>query len=93
MTYSWPFLAVAGVLVLTPGADFALIVRNTVSGGHRYGIATTFGLSPAAALLGLLVSFGVASVIIRVHPIQLVVTFVGSLRNPSRRKRLCCNNL
>ncbi len=37
MTYSWTFLAVAVVLVLTPGADFAVIVRNTVSGGRPTG--------------------------------------------------------
>ncbi|NMM92580.1 hypothetical protein B2J88_51780 [Rhodococcus sp. SRB_17] len=77
MTYSWPFLAVAVVLVLTPGADFALIARNTVSDGHRFGIATTFGVSSAAAFQGLLVSFGIASVIIRVHPIFLTIKWLG----------------
>ncbi|AQA22732.1 lysE type translocator family protein [Rhodococcus sp. MTM3W5.2] len=77
MTYSWVFLAVAVVLVLTPGADFALIVRNSISGGRRYGIATTFGVSSAAALQGLLVSFGIASVIIRVHPIFLTIKWLG----------------
>ncbi|SEL02840.1 LysE family translocator [Rhodococcus maanshanensis] len=77
MTYSWLFLAVAVVLVLTPGADFALIVRNSVSGGRRHGIATTFGVSSAAAVQGLLVSFGIASVIIRVHPIFLAIKWFG----------------
>jgi len=61
VTYPWTFLAVAVVLVLTPGADFAVIVRNTVSGGRPTGIATTIGVSAAAALQGLLVSFGLAS--------------------------------
>lgn len=49
-------MAVAMVLVLTPGADFAVIVRNTVTGGRRVGTATTVGVSAAAALQGLLVS-------------------------------------
>jgi threonine/homoserine/homoserine lactone efflux protein len=77
VTYSLPFLVVAVVLVLTPGADFALIVRNSVAGGRRYGIATTLGVSSAAAVQGLLVSFGIASVIIRVHPIFLTIKWLG----------------
>jgi threonine/homoserine/homoserine lactone efflux protein len=50
--YSWSFLLVAGALVLTPGADFALIVRNSLSGGRRHGAMTTFGVSSAAVLQG-----------------------------------------
>jgi threonine/homoserine/homoserine lactone efflux protein len=77
VTYSWVFLTVAVVLVLTPGADFALIVRNSASGGRRFGMATTFGVSSAAAVQGLLVSFGIASVIIGVHPIFLAIKWLG----------------
>ncbi|MFG1781634.1 LysE family translocator [Rhodococcus oryzae] len=77
MTYSWSFVVVAVVVVLTPGADFALIVRNRVSGGRRHGIATTLGVSSAAAVQGLLVSFGIASVVIRVHPIFLTIKWFG----------------
>lgn len=47
VTFSWAFLAVAIVLVLTPGADFAVIVRNTISHGRRVGAATTFGVTAA----------------------------------------------
>jgi threonine/homoserine/homoserine lactone efflux protein len=65
--YSWSFLLVAIVLVLTPGADFTLIVRNSLSGGRRHGAATTLGVSSAAALQGLLVTAGVAGVIVRVR--------------------------
>lgn len=77
MTYSWAFVAVATVLVLTPGADFAVIVRNTITGGRRVGTATTLGVSTAAALQGLLVSFGLAGFIVRVHPIFLAIKWAG----------------
>lgn len=73
MSFSWTFLAVAIVLVLTPGADFAVIVRNTVVGGRRVGTATTVGVSAAAALQGLLVSFGLAGFIVRAHPVFLAI--------------------
>jgi len=77
VTYSWTFLAVAMVLVLTPGADFAVIVRNTVTGGRRCGTATTVGVSAAAALQGLLVSFGLAGFIVRERPVFLAIKWAG----------------
>ncbi|MGI8590689.1 MAG: LysE family translocator [Nakamurella sp.] len=77
MTYSWTFLAVAAVLVLTPGADFAVIVRNTASGGRPAGIATTIGVSAAAALQGLLVSFGLAKLVVGIHPLFLAIKWAG----------------
>ncbi len=77
MTYSWTFLAVAIVLVLTPGPDFAVIVRNTVAGGRSVGTTTTLGVSAAAALQGLLVSFGLAKLVVRLHPLFLVIKWAG----------------
>src|SRR5258708_4545208 len=77
VTYSWAFLAVAIVLVLTPGADLAVIVRNTVAGGRHVGIATTVGVSAAAALQGLLVAFGLAGFIVRAHPVFLAIKCAG----------------
>lgn len=77
MTYSWTFLAVAIALVLAPGADFAVIVRNTVTGGRQVGTATTVGVSAAAALQGLLVSFGLAGFIVRAHPVFLSMNWAG----------------
>jgi len=77
VTYSWTFLAVAVALVLTPGVDFAVIVRNTVTGGRHVGSATTFGVSAAAALQGLLVSFGLTGFIVRAHPLFSAIKWVG----------------
>jgi threonine/homoserine/homoserine lactone efflux protein len=77
MSFSWTFLAVAIVLVLTPGADFAVIVRNTLTDGRRVGTATTVGVSAAAALQGLLVSFGLAGFIVRAHPVFLTIKWAG----------------
>lgn len=77
MDYSWSFLLVAIALVLTPGADFAVIVRNSLSGGRRHGAATTLGVSSAAALQGLLVTAGVAGVIVRVQPVFLAIKWAG----------------
>jgi threonine/homoserine/homoserine lactone efflux protein len=77
VTYSWTFLTVAMALVLTPGADFAVIVRNTVTGGRQVGTATTAGVSAAAALQGLLVSVGLAGFIVRGHPVFVAIKWAG----------------
>ena len=77
MTHSWTFLAVAVALVLTPGADFLVIVRNTVTGGRQVGGATTAGVGVAAALQGLLVSFGLAGFIVRVQPVFVAIKWAG----------------
>lgn len=77
MEYSWSFFVVAVVLVLTPGADFTVIVRNSLSGGRRHGAATTLGVSSAAALQGLLVTVGLASLIVKVQPLFLALKWGG----------------
>ncbi len=77
MTHSWAFVAVALVVVLAPGADFAVIVRNTVAGGRQVGIATTAGVSAAATLQGLLVSVGLAGFIVRAHPVFTAIKWAG----------------
>ena len=53
------FVAVAIVVILTPGPDMALVARNTISGGRLAGLATSLGtcsgllVHAAAAALGL----------------------------------------
>jgi threonine/homoserine/homoserine lactone efflux protein len=37
------FLALAAVVIATPGPDTALTIRNTLAGGRRAGVATAFG--------------------------------------------------
>jgi threonine/homoserine/homoserine lactone efflux protein len=74
---TWSFVVVVVALVLSPGADFALIVRNTLSGGRRQGVLTTAGVSTAAATQGLLVTVGLAGVIVRVQPLFLALKWGG----------------
>jgi len=75
--YSWSFLLISFLLVLTPGADFAVIVRNTLSGGRRYGTVTTLGVSAAAAVQGVLVTAGIAGLIVRVQPLFGAIKWAG----------------
>ena len=56
-TEFWSFVAVATVIVVVPGADMALVARNTLTGGRTAGLKTAVG-----TLLGLGVHAGAALV-------------------------------
>ena len=51
------FLAVTAVFVVTPGSTTAVVVRNTLAGGHRAGLSAALGAAAAnsahATLAGL----------------------------------------
>jgi len=57
MALFFAYLAVTAILVLTPGSATAVVVKNTVCGGHRAGLAAALGAALAnsthATLAGL----------------------------------------
>ena len=71
------FLLIVGVVMLAPGADFTLVLRNTVVGGRGRGWWTALGIGVASAVQGALVAFGVGAVIVRIHPLFLAIKWVG----------------
>jgi len=56
----WSYLAVTVPLVLTPGASTAVVLRNSIAGGTRAGIATAIGINAGSLCYGLLSAFGFA---------------------------------
>ncbi|MGB0683929.1 MAG: LysE family translocator [Magnetovibrionaceae bacterium] len=73
------FLIAAGAIVLTPGPDTVLILRNAMSGGRDVGLATVFGVQ-----LGLVVHTALAvlglSVLIATSPLLFrTVAIAGAL--------------
>lgn len=71
------FMVVVGVVVLAPGADFALVLRNAIVGGRGRGRWTILGVAVASTLQGALAAFGVGSLIVRVQPVFLTVKWAG----------------
>ncbi|MGE3887746.1 MAG: LysE family transporter, partial [Vicinamibacterales bacterium] len=57
MTLFLAYLAVTAIFVLTPGSTTAVVVKNTLEGGHRAGLAAALGAALAnsthATLAGL----------------------------------------
>jgi threonine/homoserine/homoserine lactone efflux protein len=54
------FIAVTLPLVLTPGASTAVVLRNSLAGGTRAGVATAIGANSGSICYGLLSAFGFA---------------------------------
>ena len=90
------FLFVAAVVIVTPGQDTALTIRNTLAGTRRAGIATAAGVSTGQAVWTLATSVGLAAVIAASEPVfravklagaaYLVLLGIQSLREAMRRR-------
>jgi threonine/homoserine/homoserine lactone efflux protein len=74
----WGFLAVTVPLVLTPGVSTAVVLRNSLAGGIRAGIATAIGTNTGSICYGLLSAFGFALTLQR-WPAAWVVLRAGGV--------------
>jgi len=72
------FLSVAVVVIVTPGQDTALTVRNTLAGGRRAGIRTATGVVCGQALWALAASAGVAALLVASEPAFVAVKYAGA---------------
>jgi threonine/homoserine/homoserine lactone efflux protein len=72
------FLAVAAVVIATPGPDTALTVRNTVSGGRRSGIFTALGVAGGQATWTLATSAGISALLLASEPAFRAVKLLGA---------------
>jgi threonine/homoserine/homoserine lactone efflux protein len=69
------FLAVAVVVIVAPGPDFALTVRNTVRGG---GVATALGVVTGQVVWVVATGAGVAALLAASHPAFVALRLVGA---------------
>jgi threonine/homoserine/homoserine lactone efflux protein len=78
---SWPeyasYVAFATVLVLVPGADFTVVLRNTLAGGARRGRWSAAGVASSNALQGLAAIAGLGAVIAHSQPLFQAVKWAG----------------
>lgn len=71
------FVVFAVLLVLIPGADFAVVTRNAVTGGRRRGAWTSVGVATSNAVQGLAAALGLGAVILRSQPLFEAVRWAG----------------
>ena len=72
------FLAVAAVVIVTPGQDTALTIRNALAGGRRAGVATAFGVSAGQAVWAMATSAGLAALLVASEPVFRGLQLVGA---------------
>ena len=69
------FLAVAAIVIVAPGPDFALTVRNTVRGG---GVTTAFGVASGQVVWAVAAAAGVAALLAASHPAFVALQLAGA---------------
>ena len=72
------FLAVSAIMIVTPGPDTALTIRNTLMGGRRAGIFSAIGVSAGQALWTLATATGIAALLAASEPAFLAVKIAGA---------------
>jgi threonine/homoserine/homoserine lactone efflux protein len=72
------FLAIAAIVIVTPGPDTALTIRNTLLGGRRAGVHTALGVSTGQALWALASAFGVAALLAASEPAFRALKLLGA---------------
>jgi threonine/homoserine/homoserine lactone efflux protein len=72
------FLGIAAVVIVTPGQDTALTIRNTLLGGQRAGIFTAIGVSAGQACWTIAASAGVAALLSASEPAFVALKLLGA---------------
>jgi threonine/homoserine/homoserine lactone efflux protein len=72
------FLAVSALVIVTPGQDTALTIKNTLAGGRRTGVLTALGVSTGQAVWTLAASAGVAALLVASEPAFLALKLAGA---------------
>jgi threonine/homoserine/homoserine lactone efflux protein len=72
------FLGVSALVIMTPGQDTALTVKNTLAGGRRTGVFTALGVSTGQAVWTVAASAGVAALLVASEPAFVALKFAGA---------------
>ena len=72
------YLAVAALLIMTPGPDMALVTRNALLAGRRAASFTTFGIGAGSVIWALASVFGIAVLLEKSVDAFTIFKFVGA---------------
>jgi threonine/homoserine/homoserine lactone efflux protein len=72
------FLGIAILVIVTPGQDTALTIRNSLLGGRPAGIATAGGVALGQAFWTLAASVGLAALLVASEPVFVALKLVGA---------------
>jgi threonine/homoserine/homoserine lactone efflux protein len=72
------FLGVAALVIVTPGQDTALTIRNSLFGGRRGGVLTAAGVCSGQCVWALATSAGLAAVLVASEVAFVALRVVGA---------------
>jgi len=72
------YLLVSAIVIVTPGQDTALTIRNSLMGGRPAGLATAAGVSAGQAVWTLATSVGLAALLVASEPAFVALKLVGA---------------
>jgi threonine/homoserine/homoserine lactone efflux protein len=72
------FLGVSALVIVTPGQDTALTIRNTLAGGRRSSVFTALGVATGQATWTVAAAAGIAAVLGASEPLFLTVKLLGA---------------
>ncbi|QKV78536.1 LysE family translocator [Amycolatopsis sp. Hca4] len=76
-TYGGYVLFVVLVLIV-PGPDTALVLKNSLAGGRRGGVLTALGIGSGNLVQGLAAALGLSAVIVRAEPVFVALKWAGA---------------
>jgi threonine/homoserine/homoserine lactone efflux protein len=72
------FLGISAVVIMTPGQDTALTIRNTLHGGRSAGVATAAGVAIGQAGWTLAAAFGLTALLVASEPAFAALRLAGA---------------
>jgi len=72
------FLVLSIIVIVTPGPDTALTIRNTLLGGRAGGVATAAGVALGQATWSLTTSAGIAALLVAAEPAFVALKLAGA---------------
>lgn len=72
------FLGVATIIIVTPGPDTALVIRNTLLGGRVAGVSAALGIAIGQIIWALTASFGILGVLTASRPLFMALKLAGA---------------
>jgi threonine/homoserine/homoserine lactone efflux protein len=78
LAHAAAFLGVSALVIVTPGQDTALTVRNSLLGGRRAGAQTALGVALGQAVWAFATSVGIAAVLRASEPAFLALRLAGA---------------
>jgi threonine/homoserine/homoserine lactone efflux protein len=72
------FLGISALVIVTPGQDTALTIRNTLLGHRRCGVVTALGVVTGQAAWALATGVGIAALVVASEPAFVALKLAGA---------------